>query len=220
MSTLPVSSHKVTSVTSNHKAAKSEENITHHVFEATHSSIQDSSIAPTLVNRVSSPQSSSSAEPTLEEKKELCELLKKAIKDPLDPRPLDIPAMAREFESSGYDNKVLAKLQKDIFHLCFGACGLKALPSSIRLLKGLRELDLSCNQLETLPNELIEIPELYTLHLQDNQFNKVPPVVLEVAKKHGFSRLDLTHNPKLKEIPISLKKGVRIISLPEWYTPI
>lgn len=181
---------------------------------------QNSTTTSTLKEAISLCQPISLGQPTLEEKQELCKLLKKAIKDTWDPCPLDIHAMQKEFEDSGYDDKILEKLQRDISFLCLGAQGLQTLTPSIRLLKGLRHLDLSCNQLDTLPKELIEIPELYTLHLQDNRFKKVPAVVVEMAKQHGFSSLKLNWNPELKEIPISLKKRCRIISLPHHYVPI
>ena len=170
-----------------------------------------------LVERVSQPQAITPAEPTLEEKIELCELLKKAIRDPLDPQPLDIRGLALEFERGGY--KDLAKLQKAITFLCLGVCKLQILPRSIRLLTELRELDLSCNKLETLPKELIELPYLVTMHLQKNNFREVPPVILEIAKNRGFSSLNLRSNPELR-VPVSLKKGVRIISLPDDYIAI
>ena len=84
-------------------------------FEAKKPTPGDSNCA-SLVERVSQPQAITPAEPTLEEKIELCELLKKAIRHPLDPQPLDIPALAIEFEEGGYTN--LAKLQKAITYIC------------------------------------------------------------------------------------------------------
>jgi hypothetical protein len=186
-------------------------------FKAKKPSLEHS-ICSSLVERVSQPQAITPAEPTLEEKTELCELLKKAKRDPLDPQPLDIRGLALEFEKGGYRD--LSKLQKAITCICLGGNHLKTLPRCIRLLTELRELDLICNELETLPEELIELPYLVTMHLQKNKFQKVPPVILKMAEKRGFSSLDLHHNSELREIPVSLTKRVRILSLPDEYIAI
>ena len=208
--------HSPTTVKSNGHDAVACVNSVSRTFEAKKPAPEDSP-CPSLVERVSQPQPITPAEPTLAEKMELCELLKKAIKNPSDPQPLDIPALAIEFEKGEYTN--LAKLQKAITYLCLGVCDLKTLPCSIRLLTGLRELDLSCNKLETLPAELADLPHLVRLHLQKNKFREVPPVILAIAKTRGFSSLNLRSNPKL-HVPVSLKKGVRILSLPDDYIAI
>ena len=177
----------------------------------------ENSPCPSLVERVSQPQPITPAEPTLAEKMELCELLKKANRDPLDPQPLDIRGLALEFEKGVY--KDLAKLQKAITFIYFGGRPLKTLPGCIRLLTGLRELSLICHELETLPDELSELPHLVTLHLQDNKFREVPPVILEIARIRGFNSIDLCFNPKL-HVPVSFIKRVRILSLPDNYIAI
>ena len=79
-----------------------------------------------------------------------------------------------------YDDDVIFKIQDR--HISELSISLRdQIPSSIKLLKNLRNLNLSCNNLTDLPSSLIDLTNLESLDLSWNDF-KVAPDVLNKLK--------------------------------------
>lgn len=173
--------------------------------------------SPPLAGKISPTRAREEQEPTLEEKIKLYDLLKKAKPDPFFPVHKDIEdivEIAEEFKNGGFRDPT--KLQ-EISSLHLFGNDLTELPSSIRLLKGLRILDLINNRLQTLPKELKELRQLGCLKLQGNLFEEVPAVIIEMVKDKRIATLHLGDNPKLKKIPLSiLPPNVRSLQKPDY----
>jgi hypothetical protein len=78
-----------------------------------------------------------------------------------------------------YDNDVMFKIQDQ--HISELSISLRdQIPSSIKLLKNLKNLNLSCNNLTDLPNSLCDLTNLESLDLSWNDFKIVPNVLNEL----------------------------------------
>ena len=75
-----------------------------------------------------------------------------------------------------YDDDVMFKIQDQ--HISELSISLRdQIPSSIKLLKNLKNLNLSCNNLTDLPNTLGDLTKLESLDLSWNDFKVVPDVL-------------------------------------------
>ena len=86
-----------------------------------------------------------------------------------------------------YDDDVMFKIQDQ--HISELNISLRdQIPSSVKLLKNLRNLNLSCNNLTDLPNTLSDLTNLESLDLSWNDFKIVPDVLndLKSIKKINF----------------------------------
>ena len=86
-----------------------------------------------------------------------------------------------------YDDDVMFKIQDQ--HISELSISLRdQIPSSIKLLKNLSNLDLSCNNLTDLPDTFSDLTSLENLDLSWNDFNIVPDVLndLKSIKKINF----------------------------------
>ena len=86
-----------------------------------------------------------------------------------------------------YDNDVMFKIQAQ--HISELSISLRdQIPSSIKLLKNLKNLNLSCNNLTDLPNTLGDLTNLESLDLSWNDFKVVPSVLneLKLIEKINF----------------------------------
>jgi len=78
-----------------------------------------------------------------------------------------------------YDDDVMFKIQDQ--HISELSISLRDhVPSSIKLLKNLKNLNLSCNNLTDLPNTLSDVTSLESLDLSWNDFKVVPDVLNEL----------------------------------------
>ena len=78
-----------------------------------------------------------------------------------------------------YDDDVMFKIQDQ--HISELSISLRnQIPSSIKLLKNLKVLDLSCNNLTDLPNSLSDLTKLESLDLSWNDFKILPAVLNEL----------------------------------------
>ncbi|KAF9593149.1 hypothetical protein IFM89_020445 [Coptis chinensis] len=80
------------------------------------------------------------------------------------------------------------------------------IPTCIASLHGLRELNVSYNELEyQVPPRLIFSEKLLVLDLSHNDFSGVlPSIIAETSEKSGLVLLDLSHNRFSGEIPIGI----------------
>ena len=86
-----------------------------------------------------------------------------------------------------YDDDVMFKIQDQ--HISELSISLRdQIPSSIKLLKNLRNLNLSCNNLTDLPSSLSNLTNLESLDLSWNDFKVVPDVLneLKLIEKINF----------------------------------
>jgi len=86
-----------------------------------------------------------------------------------------------------YDDDVIFKIQDQ--HISELSISLRnQIPSSIKLLKNLKNLNLSCNNLTDLPNTLSDLTNLESLDLSWNNFKVVPDVLndLKSIEKINF----------------------------------
>ncbi|MBY9014228.1 MAG: hypothetical protein KGD68_00910 [Candidatus Lokiarchaeota archaeon] len=86
-----------------------------------------------------------------------------------------------------YDDDVMFKIQDQ--HISELSISLRnQIPSSIKLLKNLKNLNLSCNNLTNLPNTLSDLTNLESLDLSWNDFKVVPDVLneLKLIEKINF----------------------------------
>ena len=86
-----------------------------------------------------------------------------------------------------YDEDVMFKVQDQ--HILELSISLRdQIPSSIKLLKNLRNLNLSCNNLTDLPSSLSDLTNLESLDLSWNDFKVVPDVLnkLKSVEKINF----------------------------------
>ncbi len=86
-----------------------------------------------------------------------------------------------------YDDDVMFKVQDQ--HISELSISLRdQIPSSIKLLKNLRNLNLSCNNLTELPSSLSNLTNLESLDLSWNDFKVVPDVLneLKLIEKINF----------------------------------
>jgi len=78
-----------------------------------------------------------------------------------------------------YDEDIMFQIQDQ--HISELSINLRdQIPSSINLLKNLKNLNLSCNNLTDLPNTLTELPNLESLDLSWNDFKVTPKVLNEL----------------------------------------
>jgi len=90
-----------------------------------------------------------------------------------------------------YDNDVMFKIQDQ--HISELSISLRdQIPSSIKLLKNLKNLNLSCNNLTDLPNSLCDLTNLESLDLSWNDFKIVPNVLNELKL---IKRINFQNNP-------------------------
>jgi len=98
-----------------------------------------------------------------------------------------------------YDDDVMFKIQdQHISELCISL--RDQIPSSIKLLKNLKNLNLSCNNLTALPDSFCNLTSLESLDLSWNDF-KVVPDVLSVLK--SIEKINFRNN-NIQELPIWL----------------
>ncbi|MHA1723502.1 MAG: leucine-rich repeat domain-containing protein [Promethearchaeota archaeon] len=90
---------------------------------------------------------------------------------------------------------------------------LNDIPNTIKNLKYLEHLDLSCNYLMDLPQELSSLKRLKFLGLNWNQFDHVPLVIKELRVNENLE-LELNHN-FIKEFPewLACVKNLKSLSL-------
>jgi len=85
-----------------------------------------------------------------------------------------------------YDDDVMFKIQDQ--HISELSISLRdQIPSSIKLLKNLKVLDLSCNNLTDLPNSLSDLTKLESLDLSWNDFKILPAVLNELNSIEEFN---------------------------------
>ena len=78
-----------------------------------------------------------------------------------------------------YDDDVMFKIQDQ--HISELSISLRDhIPSSIKLLKNLNNLDISCNSLTDLPDTFSDLTSLESLDLSWNDFKVVPDVLNEL----------------------------------------
>ncbi len=90
-----------------------------------------------------------------------------------------------------YDNDVMFKIQAQ--HISELSISLRdQVPSSIKLLKNLKNLNLSCNNLTDLPNTLSDLTNLESLDLSWNDFKLIPDVLNELR---WIEKINFQNNP-------------------------
>lgn len=105
--------------------------------------------------------------------------------------------------------KGIVKEGSKIVELSLKKMNIKELPSSISSLKDLRVLDLSFNELMELPDEICELKSLWELNLEGNKLIKLPRRIGDLPK---LRKLNLLDNPKLDNLPASIRKFADIYS--------
>ena len=75
---------------------------------------------------------------------------------------------------------------------------LKEIHSDIRLLRYLRDLDVSGNSLSTLPPELFLLPRLEVLNASSNQISRIPTVNIKGNNRQHLTQVDLSDNQLIK----------------------
>ena len=88
-----------------------------------------------------------------------------------------------------------------------------SLPESIGEIKGLKELDLSSNQLTSLPESFINLTSITKLNLSDNQFSEIPTQLWGLTE---LTDLNLRNNPLsdeenniIQKVPDLIKEYLR-----------
>ena len=90
-----------------------------------------------------------------------------------------------------YDDDVMFKIQDQ--HISELSISLRnQIPTSIKLLKKLNNLNLSCNNLTDLPNTLGDLPNLESLDLSWNDFKIVPDVLNDLK---SIENINFQNNP-------------------------
>jgi len=93
-----------------------------------------------------------------------------------------------------YDNDIMFNIEDQ--HILELSISLRnQIPSSIKLLKHLKTLNLSCNNLTDLPNSLSNLTSLESLDLSWNNFKVVPDVLNELK---SIENINLRNNLILK----------------------
>ena len=93
-----------------------------------------------------------------------------------------------------YDDYVMFRIQDQ--HILELSISLRdQIPSSIKLLKNLKNLNLSCNNLTDLPNTLSDLTNLESLDLSWNDFKVVPDVLNELK---SIEKINFQNNLILK----------------------
>ena len=116
-------------------------------------------------------------------------------------------------------NNKLVQLHGNIHLMRFGLKeldvsnnNLKHLPVGVRQLIKLKSLDVSNNKLSVFPNDALELKQLEALVLHHNQIKDLPKELVNMKK---LGKLDLTFNPFSKSLIKPIKKGVEGIK--EWF---
>jgi Leucine-rich repeat (LRR) protein len=89
-----------------------------------------------------------------------------------------------------------------IITLDFYGQNLQVLPSSIKILQGLKTLELQGNLIQEIPPEIGTLKDLEFLYLGDNQLTKLPT---EIGKLENLKTLYLDGNP-LQSLPDELQQ--------------
>ena len=84
----------------------------------------------------------------------------------------------------------------EMWHLSYNQ--LRDLHSDVRLLRYLRDLDVSGNSLSTLPSELFLLPRLEVLNASSNQISRLPTVNIKGNNRPHLVMVDLSDNQLLK----------------------
>jgi Leucine-rich repeat (LRR) protein len=80
----------------------------------------------------------------------------------------------------------------------FSNNALKEVHSDIRLLRYLRDLDVSGNNLASLPPELFLLPRLEVLNASGNQITRIPTVNIKGNNRQHLAQVDLSDNQLIK----------------------
>ncbi len=107
--------------------------------------------------------------------------------------------------------KFCASMKKLEFFHCAGN-RVSELPSDIRHMRSLRDLDLSHNQLSTLPTELFLLPKLDVIQASGNRIVRIPTPVNRHGIQKKLSAVELSEN-LISQFPESLLTMAHKISL-------
>ena len=89
-----------------------------------------------------------------------------------------------------YEGDVMFKIQEQ--HILELSISLRdQIPSSIKLLKNLKNLNLSCNSLTVLPDSLIALTNLESIDLSWNDFNVIPDILKGLKSN---VKINIQHN--------------------------
>jgi Leucine-rich repeat (LRR) protein len=88
--------------------------------------------------------------------------------------------------------------------------GICRLPDNMGDFAGLQELNLDSNQLTTLPDSMGQLTQLKRLWLRNNQLTHLPSTLSSCT---SLAALVVSHNPGLKELPLSFSSMIALVEL-------